>query len=158
MPLFVNAGELIRGNLQQFQSSVKIRVQAVAIGALTDVQLAAINANRAGEGLPPIIAEVLFVGWHIYKSRIIRDGYRIVDVFDQIANAMSVEAVVLDVEHMTAMENPTARADGYGNLVKDADGYGNLVKDRVVFECTARHPRPEFFSVVPKGDRIKPTT
>jgi hypothetical protein len=91
-------------------------------------------------------AEVLFFGWHIYKSRIIRDGYRVADVIDQIESAMNSDSVVLDLEHMTAIENPTARADAYGNMVKD----------RAIFECTAHHPRPELFSVVPKGDTIKP--
>lgn len=147
MPLFENADALIRANLERFQPAVKVRVQAVTIGTLTDTQLAAINANRAAEGLPPVMAEVLFVGWHIYKSRIIRDGYRIADVIDQIASAMSHEAIVLNLEYLTAMENPIARADAYGNMVRD----------RGIFECTARHPRPELFSVVPKGDTIKPT-
>jgi len=146
MPLFENAADLIRSNLEQFQLTVKVRVPTVAIGTLTDVQLSAINENRAEERLRPIIAEVLFVGWHVYKSRVLGDGYRIADVIDQIQSAMSEAAVVLDLEHMTAMENPVGRADAYGNLVRD----------RVVFECTARHPRPELFSVIPKGDRIKP--
>lgn len=96
--------------------------------------------------MPPITAEVLFFGWHVYKSRIIRDGYRIAVVIDQIESAMKSGSVVLDSKHMTAIENPTPRADAYGNMVKD----------RAVFECTTHHPRPELFSVMPKGDTIKP--
>jgi len=91
-------------------------------------------------------AEVVFIGKHIYQSRVAKDGYAIEDVIDQISNAMHSESVVLDTSKMTAMENPNLRADRYGNMVKD----------RAVFECTVRHPRPELFSVVPRGDLIKP--
>jgi hypothetical protein len=31
-----------------------------------------------------------------------------------------------------------------------------VVKDLAVLECTAHHPRPELFSVMPKGDKNKP--
>ena len=47
---------------------------------------------------------------------------------------------------MTILQNRSARADRYGNLVKDL----------AVLECTSRHPRPELFSVIPKGDLIRP--
>jgi len=114
---------------------------------LSVAQVAAINANRVRLDLNPIIAEVLFVGGHIYKSRILRDGYAIEDVIDQISSAMEDAAIVLDAIHMTAMENPNPRADRYGNLVRD----------RAVFECSTRHPRPELFSIIPRGDKIKPT-
>ena len=146
MPLFDGAHALVRANLERFHPNVKTRVQGVVIGALTDIQLDAINKNRKTEGLPFVIAEVLFIGWHIYKSRVIRDGYRIADVIDQIAGAMESVSVVLNSEHLTAMENPIPRADAYGNMVRD----------RALFECTGHHPRLELFSVVPKGDRIKP--
>ena len=115
----------------------------MAIGTLTDAQLATINARRNEEGLKPIVPEVLFVGWHVYRSRVLRDGYSIADVIDQIESAMTGEAVV---EYQTWIENPVLRADRYGNLVKD----------RAILECSVRHPRPELFSVIPKGDRIKP--
>lgn len=146
MPLFGNARALIRANLDQFQPNVKARVRGVAIGALTDTQVDAMNEHRKSAGLPPVIAEVIFFGWHVYKSRVIRDGYRIADVIDQIESAMSGESVVLDPEHMTAMENPITRADAYGNMVRD----------RAIFECAAHHPRPELFTVMPKGDATKP--
>ena len=146
MPLYNGARALIRANLEQFQPRVKARVRGAAIGALTDVQLDAINHNRQAKGLPLISGEVLFIGWHVYKSRILRDGYRIVDVVDRIESAMSSGSVVLGPKHMTAIENPTARADAYGNMVRD----------RAILECTTHHPRPELFSVVPKGDTIKP--
>lgn len=146
MPLFENAGDLIRANLRRFNPETKVRVQGVVIGTLTDKQLADINANRAANDLPPIIAEVLFFGWHAYKSRVIQDGYEIEDVVDQIESAMSCESTVLDLEYMTAIQNPIARADRYGNMVND----------KVILECSARHPRPELFSIMPKGDVIKP--
>ena len=116
------------------------------IGSLTEAQLAAINVFRASEGFPPVVSDVVFIGKHIYQSRIVKDGYTIEDVVEQIAGGMQSNAVVLVGESMTAMENPNARPDRYGNLVKD----------RIVLECTARHPRPELFSVVPKGDTNKP--
>jgi hypothetical protein len=113
---------------------------------LTQQQLADINKHRAAQGLNPIRAEVVFIGRHIYQSRIEKDGYTIDDVIEQISHAMQSNSWVLDTIKMTAMENPNLRADRYGNKVKD----------RAVFECTARHPRPELFSVIPKGDLIKP--
>jgi hypothetical protein len=143
MPLFENAARLIRANLEQFKPDVKIHVKAVAIGTLSHAQLATINAGRSEQGLPPIISEILFVGWHIFKSRILRDGYTIPDVIDQIDSALKGEAVV---EYQTFLENPAPRTDRYGNTVKD----------RAILECSVRHPRPELFSVIPKGDKIKP--
>jgi hypothetical protein len=146
MPLYENAAALIRANLEQFRPDVKVKVKAVAIGTLSDVQLATIHARQREEGLSLIVAEVLFVGWHIYKSRVLRDGYTIDDVVEQIVSGMSCDSVVLEDASMTAMENPNARRDRYGNEVHD----------RVVFECMARHPRPELFGVMPKGDLVKP--
>jgi hypothetical protein len=144
MPLLTDAAALIRTNLEQIEAGRKASL--VEIGALTPEQLAHINKHRAAQGLIPVRAEVVFIGKHIYQSRIAKDGYTIDDVIDQIANAMQADSWVLDTSKMTGMENPNLRADRYGNKVRD----------RVVFECTARHPRPELFSVVPKGDLIKP--
>jgi hypothetical protein len=147
MPLYDNAAELIRANLKQFRPDTKIKVKAVVIGVLTDIQLAAIHAEQDAEGLPRSIREVVFHGWHAYKSRVLQDGYDIEDVIDQITSAMGSDSVVEATGYMTAMENPIPRADRYGNSVND----------RVVFECSARYPRPELYSVMPKGDLIKPT-
>jgi hypothetical protein len=58
------------------------------------------------------------------------------------------DVLVLDSEKMTALESSVERRDKYGNCVKD----------RIILECTARYPRPELFSVIPKGDTIKPKT
>lgn len=144
MPLFDNASDLIRTNLGKIRN--KSQVHIVPIGTLTVAQLSAINTNRLAEGLTPIVEEIVFVGGHIHKSRMLGDGYAIEDVIDQIASALASTAVVLVNAHMTAMENPNPRSDGYGNLVRD----------RAVFECSKRHPLPELFSVIPKGDTIKP--
>ena len=144
MPLYADAGLLIRRNLEQIRKAARVRI--VPIGALTEEQLGQINAGRFANSLNPIISEVVFVGAHIYKSRAIRDGYTIEDVVDQISAAMDTTAVVIDALHMTIMESTNLRADRYGNLVRD----------RIVFECSARHPRAELFSVMPKGDMHKP--
>lgn len=144
MPLYENGASLIRLNLEQIQAGSKAKL--VAIGALTQEQVAAINKNRTADGFPPIVSEVVFIGKHIYQSRIEGDGYTIRDVIDQITSAMRATSEVLEGEKMTAMESTIEREDNYGNCVKDM----------AVFECTARYPRPELFSVVPKGDRVKP--
>jgi hypothetical protein len=144
MPLFANAAALIRTNLEQIRDGH--RASLVEIGRLTQAQRREINIHRSAQSLAPINAEVVFIGKHIYLSRVVKDGYTIDDGIDQIANAMQSDAIVLNEEKLTIMENPRMRADPYGNQVKD----------RVVFECTTRHPRPELFSVIPKGDLIKP--
>ncbi len=145
MPLYPNARDVIRTNLGRIRNKNKVHI--VPIGTLTVAQLTTINAGRLTQGLSPIAEEVVFVGGHIYKSRIIGDGYTIEDVIDQISSAMDCTAIVLDGAHMTTTENPNPRPDRYGNLVRD----------RAVFECSTRHPLPELFSVIPKGDNIKPT-
>jgi hypothetical protein len=144
MPLYENAERLIRANLERCRCGA--RPPAVVIGTLTEIQLAAINEKRVEDDLPVIIADVVFVGLHAYQSRAGKDGYQIDDMLDQIQSAMSAESIVIDTPYMTAMENPNARADRYGNQVND----------RAVFECTKKFPRPELFSVAPRGDTIKP--
>ena len=144
MPLSPNATDLISANLERIQRGERVTI--LSIGILTDEQLAAINAYRDRQGFRHIIGEVVFYGSHVYKSRIAGDGYIIEDVIDQISSAMDSCSVFLETEHMTTIENPNTRPDRYGNQVRD----------RAVFECSTRHPRPELFSVVPKGDRNRP--
>lgn len=105
MTLRAEAAALIRENLEQIKAGHKARL--VEIGALTQKQLADINKHRADRGLTPVNAEVVFIGKHIYQSRITKDGYTIDDVIDQISNAMHSESLVLDTSKITAMENPT---------------------------------------------------
>jgi hypothetical protein len=144
MPLFNEALALIRANLEELQKGGRPKI--VLVGTLSVVQLDAINQERKSHGIPPTNGEVVFLGRHIYQGRIVRDGYTVDDVVDQIASGMDSAAVVRQATAMTAMENPFPRKDRYGNSVRD----------RIIFEGSLRHPRLELFTVVPKGDRIKP--
>jgi hypothetical protein len=144
MPLIPNARDRIRVNLQKL--SVGKKPPPVLIGHLTEEQLNEINTQRSAEGLPKINDEVVFVGKHVYQSRIVRDGYSIDDVIDQIISGMDASSTVIEFEIMTAMENRNPRTDRYGNVVID----------KIVFECMGRHPRPELYSVIPKGDTNMP--
>ncbi len=142
MPLYPGAPALIRANLEALQSGRRVR--PAAVGFLTDLQLASINAGRLPDR--QIIAEVLFLGQHIYDARMIRDGYTVEDVVDQIESAMDAAAILRNSPGMTTLQNPNPRPDRYGNTVRDT----------VVLECSARHPRAEIFTVVPKGDARRP--
>ena len=144
MPLYPYGADNIRKNLESIRDGRRIRV--VAIGRLTDAQLVAINTAREASGLQPIVAEIVFAGGHVYKGRILRDGYSIEDVIDQITSAIDHTAIATVHRGMTSIQNQNGRADRYGNQVRD----------QAVFECTARYPRAELFSVIPKGDSIKP--
>jgi hypothetical protein len=144
MPLFENALDAIRANLEALDRKEKVKL--VSIGTLTDSQFTTINRYRIEHGLPEISNEVVFIGSHIHKSRIVKDGYSIEDVLDQIVSAFEPNSTVINGK-MTAIKNPTNRADRYGNQVRD----------EAVFECSSKHPRAELFSVVPRGDKIKPT-
>ena len=144
MPLYADARELIRKNLQALQAGQ--RVPRVVVGRLTKAQIEAVNAQQAAEDLPLSIDELVFVGRHIHKSRILSDGYTIDDVLDQIESALSGESMVIVNEYMTAIKNPVARRDRLGNLVHD----------EAFLECSRYRPNPDVFSVMPKGDRIKP--
>jgi hypothetical protein len=144
MPLNADAPQLIRKNLKEIAKGNKVR--AVSIGYLTEKQLLALNTDRESRNFPPMIAEVLFVGAHAYDSRVIRDGYTIEDVIDQIVSAMSEHSVIEIRPKMSSMTNPRSREDRYGNRVKD----------KAVFECSVRHPRAELLSVYATGARVKP--
>lgn len=144
MPLVANARRIMRVNLEKVRDGKGPPL--IVIGTLTVDQLAGINAIRDAEEMLPIIDEVVFKGKHLYESRIVDDGYTIEDVLDQIFSGMEHISIIVETLKMTGMENPNLRADRYGNHVND----------RVVFECTGRYPRPELYSVMPKGDHIKP--
>jgi hypothetical protein len=135
MPLYPNAADLIRANLETIRSGRKAR--AVAIGTLTDVQLEAINRHRLEQNasLPSVVAEVVFIGGHVYRWRIEQDNYTIEDVVEQIIGAMSQHSALVGNLPMQAIENPSARTDRLGNTIHD----------RAVFECMSRHPRPELY-------------
>jgi hypothetical protein len=144
MPLNENAEKIIRKNLQYIRNGRK--AHAKPIGRLTDVQLAKMNEERAGRGMPPMRPEIMFLGQHIYESRIIKDGYSVDDVIAQIQSAMHESCIFHANPKMNALVSSTPREDGYGNMVTD----------QAVFECSTRFPKPELYSVIPKGDEIKP--
>jgi ArsR family metal-binding transcriptional regulator len=56
MPLYPNAKDLIRKNLEALQAGQ--RIPRVSVGKLTRTQIEAINARQAAEDLPPSIDEV----------------------------------------------------------------------------------------------------
>jgi hypothetical protein len=120
----------------------------IAIGCFTPVQFEAINIGRANLELHVLVEnEMLFMGRHVYASRA-KDGYEIDDIVAQIRSALSVEAVAEIQRHMSCIQCTQGRADGYGNVVHD----------RAIFEMTAKRPKAELFSVIPKGDKNKPKT
>lgn len=146
MPLYDNAKYLIRANLEELDRGGRVR--AVVIGTFTREQHEAINAHKASVGLPLLESpEIVFIGSHLYRSRVTRDGYTLEDVMLQIEYALADTALVLSSPKMTAIRSTVHRQDGYGNEVLD----------EAVFELTQRKPRAELYSVVPKGDKIKPT-
>ncbi|MGB8260702.1 MAG: hypothetical protein WCE75_10145 [Terracidiphilus sp.] len=145
MPLNPDGKELIRRNLEALQAGG--RVPRVVVGRLTAAQIQAINRQQLAEDLPLSIDQVVFVGRHVFKSRIAGDGYSIDHVLCQIESALDETSEVIANRYMTAIRNPMARVDGLGNLVHD----------EAILECSKYRPNPEVFSVVPKGDRIKPT-
>jgi hypothetical protein len=144
MPLYEGAEDLIRKNLELLQAGQ--RAPRIIIGKLTKVQIETINAQQASEDLPLSIDEVVFVGRHIYKRRIVENNYTIDDVIEQIRSSLEETSEVIATAYMTAIKNPTARTDRFGNRVND----------EAIFECTKYRPNPELFSVMPKGDKIKP--
>ncbi|HEX9199174.1 MAG TPA: hypothetical protein VF865_06420 [Acidobacteriaceae bacterium] len=144
MPLHPNGANRVRRNLQQIRDNKA--PQRCIIGHLTTVQLEAINEDRVQSGLPPIVAEIIFIGKHIYRSRCIRDGYSIEEVIVQIKNALDPDALFKPTHSWTVLRNPKART------IED----GRAIHDEAVFECTSRAPNPELFSVVPRGDGKNP--
>jgi hypothetical protein len=145
VPLFAGAEFLIKRNLEQIRDGGKAPL--IVIGELTTPQVAAINEIRRRHNLRPIEPTVVFIGKHIHDSRIAGDGYTISDVVEQITSAMASVSVAPGYSKMTSIQNPNPRPDRYGN---------HRIRDLAVFECSARYPKPELFSVIPKGDAIKP--
>lgn len=150
MPLYDNAIDTIRTNLEQLQNGE--RPKFVAIGYFTDEQFTQINEFRLANDLHPLEQnEILYMGRHHYQSRVEKDGYKISDLIQQILiqqieNALSENSQVIMAQRMTAIQNQNPRNDGYGNMVND----------RAIFELTNKKPRAELFSVIPKGDNNKP--
>lgn len=144
MPLNKDGLDLVRANLQLL--SLGGRPKMVSIGYLTEEQHAGINAIRVKEGKPLLEQpEILFMGRHFYESRS-KDGYTVEDMVAMVESALSVESIAHAHHKMTGLMNHSSRGDSYGNRVHDLG----------VLELYARRPKAELFSVIPKGDRIKP--
>lgn len=144
MPIFSGSEGLVRLNLTTIAQGG--RPSVVEIGALTHEQFIEVNAIRAKLGLHEIRENgIVFLGRHLFNSRS-NDGYTIDDMVVQITSAMDSASIVMVNPGMTAIQNPAARIDRLGNRITD----------RAIFEATARKPRLELFSVIPKGDAIKP--
>jgi hypothetical protein len=136
--------EKLRAHLQRIADGEKPPM--TIIGHFTDDQFGAINAGRKEADLHLLEKnEIIFMGRHLYTSRS-RDGYNVDDMVKQIVSGMSSESVVDLNKLASRMQSATARDDGYGNQVFD----------RIIFEMTAQKPRAELFSVMPKGDSVKP--
>jgi hypothetical protein len=145
MPLFANALALIRHNLEEVGQGRRARL--IVIGNFTEDQYKAINQVRNAIGLFPLENnEIVFFGAHLYKSRVIKDGYTVDDVMLQIKHAMAATSEVRANTWMTTIKS----------TVRRKDGYGSEVLDEAVFEMTSRKPKAELFSVAPKGDRMTP--
>jgi hypothetical protein len=143
MVLLPNAIDQICIQLEQIAKGEK--VSAFTIGHLLPHQVELLNTFRSSLGLSHVGSELVFVGRHIHKSRIIEDGYEIADVRAQLESALSISANV-QVRRGTILQSAVYRDDGYGNNVRD----------EAVLELSSKNPRVEVFSVIPRGDKSRP--
>jgi hypothetical protein len=147
MGLNQDAEHLIRTNLELaarsfgLERAARPRQPIVRIGELSAAQLAQINQQRQEEELPPVVAEVLFDGRHMYESRCIEDGYTIDDVIEMVLTAFNDQARVAP-GWSTVLISSTTRVNRAGKTIRD----------EAVFECHGRLPHPELRSVIPRGD------
>jgi hypothetical protein len=144
MPLYDNAEQLIRGNLAVVRRGDKPR--SAVIGELTAAQLNEVNAQQKRRNLPEMDNKIVFIGLHLYDSRVVRAGYTVDQVICQIKSAMSDKSRLVRTFNRTVIENPIQRADGLGNRVND----------KAVLECTSKFPSMELISVIPRGDKNRP--
>lgn len=144
MPIYDEAEISIKEQLARLAGGE--RVPMIEIGEFTGKQFKEINAGRGALDLHELAEnKIVFIGRHLYESRA-KDGYSIDDIFIQIASGLSPDALAHIEKMVSCTQNPNPRNDGYGSAVND----------RAVFEMTARKPRAELFSVIPKGDTKKP--
>lgn len=144
MPVYADAEDKIRFNLNRIERGE--HAPLISIGFLTDIQFNKLNSDRAALHLHLLEEnEIVFIGRHVFNSRA-KDGYTVDDIIDQIFSALSDQSVVNISPTWSRIDNLTPRPDRYGNNVMD----------RGVFEMTAKKPRAELFSVMPKGDNFKP--
>lgn len=143
--LVQSAEKLILNNLELIEKGE--RACFVTIGYFTLEQFNAINKFRESENLPLLLSnEIIYLGRHHYESRVIKDGYNVLDLVKQIKSALTDQSVISINRGRTGLKSIVARDDGYGNQVIDV----------AAFELMARKPRAELYSVIPTGDKIKP--
>lgn len=146
MPLHRHAFQLICEQLTSLERGQ--RVTLICIGTLTEAQFGQINFDRGKLGLPDVESpDIVYLGRHHFQSRSAQ-GYTCQDMAAQLESALADNAIAIVVPRGTTLQSTTLRADGYGNMIRD----------QAVLELTARKPRIEVFSVIPKGDRISPKT
>jgi hypothetical protein len=69
-------------------------------------------------------------------------GTRIDEVLMQIVNALGHRSPYVRTLRATLIQ------DGIGRRNR----YGEFIRDEAVLECSARYPKPELLSVIPKGE------
>ena len=123
------------------------RVPVIEIGHLTEEQHQEINKARDELEYPPLLSpEILYLGKHHVSSRHGKDGYTAEDILDQIVHILDVDVEIPVTRRQTKMVSKTLRKDAYGNDIIDNG----------ILELMSRKPKAELYSVIPKGDSIKP--
>ncbi|MFG3447099.1 hypothetical protein ACGFZ3_00755 [Stenotrophomonas sp. NPDC047960] len=145
MPLYDNAPPLILDQLRRIAGGERVGI--VEIGELTVSQFDELVRQKRELGHePPASRMLVYLGRHRYESRVRKDGYLPCDLVCKLQAALACSSVIETHRHMTAVVSTNDRNDGHGNKVRD----------RAILELQARKPRAEVFSVVPKGDLIRP--
>jgi hypothetical protein len=145
MVLLNGALDQICAQLEKISAGEK--VGPITIGHLLPQQVEMLNSFRSSLKLSHVGSELIFVGRHIHKSRILGDSYCVADVRCQLESALGITSVI----HITPRGSTLLRSAIYRN-----DGFGNSVRDEAVLELSGRTPLIEVFSVIPKGDKNKP--
>lgn len=147
MPLHPDGKARILLQLQRIARGEHVGV--VDIGELTPGQFDDLRRQKREAGLAePGSPGLVYKGKHHYNSRVTEDGYEIKDLVLQIESALAVDSIVVTKgRSMTALVCAHLRDDGYGGRVRD----------RAILELTARKPKGEVFSAIPKGD-VPPKT
>ncbi|MGH8040330.1 MAG: hypothetical protein ACREPD_21655 [Stenotrophomonas sp.] len=145
MPLYHDAPKLILEQLHRIAEGQRVCI--VEIGELTDQQFDDLVRQKMALGQEsPASRKLVFLGKHHYDSRVRKDGYMPCDLVRQLEAALASTSIIETHRHMTAVVSAIDRDDGYGNKVRD----------RAILELQARKPRAEVYSVIPKGDLIRP--
>lgn len=146
MPLYEGILDALHAHLARVLAGE--RVPLIEIGQLTPEQHQALNLLRAAKGLPGAESPgIVYIGKHHVESRC-PQGYTVADLVLQISASTAADAEPIFMGKMTSLRSRHARPDGYGCMVFD----------QAVLEMTARKPRVEVFSVIPKGDGRAPKT